>query len=195
LRFWCRSRLWGGMHVQPTWGMRAALAVLLATGFGAGSARAAPPAALQPYAFLLGAWEAAGSGTPGSGTGEARFTSELQERVIVRRSFADYPATARGPASHHEDLLVISVAPDGTVHADYYDNEGHVIRYLGSAEGPEKIAFTSEVRPGEPRYRLRYEKGTDGNLRGEFALAPAASPGEFTPYLTWESRPAQKASH
>src|SRR6266481_7240139 len=62
---------------------------------------------LDDLRFLIGEWEGAGGGGPGSGKGTFSFTSDLQNKVIVRRNHAEYPATADRPAVRHDDLIVI----------------------------------------------------------------------------------------
>jgi hypothetical protein len=151
---------------------------------------AGPATPLEPLAFLIGEWEASGAGQPGPGSGRAVFSRELQDRVILRRSYAEYPASGTAASSRHDDLLVVYPTPGGAVRADYYDNEGHVIRYLVTSLAPGQAAFVSEPVTGEPRYRLSYELTPDGVLKGEFAIAPPGEPPAFKPYLAWESRRA-----
>jgi hypothetical protein len=149
-------------------------------------AAAALPMELEPYGFLIGEWHASGSGEPGTGAGAAVFARALQDRVITRTSFAEYPAADGRPGSRHDDLMVIYVQAGGGVRADYYDSEGHVIRYSVSSPGPGRAVFVSEAESGQPRFRLTYllEGAT---LNGEFAISPPG-PGEaFKPYLTWQS--------
>ncbi len=159
----------------------------------AGGASAAPPPQLEPLAFLIGEWTASGAGSPGAGTGVATFSRSLQDHVILRTSYAEYPASAMRPASRHDDLLITYVAASGAVRADYYDSEGHVIRYAVSSPAPGEAVFLSDVVSGEPRYRLRYTLGPDAVLKGEFAIAPPGKPEAFVPYLQWESRKARRS--
>jgi len=153
-------------------------------------ARAAPPAALEPLSFLLGEWVT--TGAPGQATGTASFARGLQDQVILRTSFAEYPASPAGSASRHDDLLVIYAAGE-SVRVDYFDSEGHVIRYAVGSPSAGRAVFLSDPLPKEPRYRLSYVQGQAGELRGEFAIAPAGKPEAFQPYLTWEAvRAAQR---
>ena len=151
-------------------------------------ALAGPPPELDPLAFLVGQWAASGTGQPGAGSGTAVFTRGLQGRVIIRTSYAEYPASADQARSRHDDLLVIYAAPGGGVRADYYDSEGHVIRYLVHSPAPGRAVFLSEVSGKQPRFRLAYTLHGSGVLAGEFAVAPPDAPEAFKPYLTWESR-------
>jgi hypothetical protein len=152
------------------------------------SAQATRPTALESLDFLLGTWEAAGEGQPGAGSGKAVFSRDLQDRVMIRRSFAEYPASARGPASRHDDSMVIYATAAGGIRADYYDNEGHVIRYAVSSPAPGSAVFVSDIVAGEPRYRLSYTRGLNGLVKGEFAIAAPGKADTFQTYLSWESR-------
>jgi hypothetical protein len=151
---------------------------------------AAEPAGLQPLAFLVGEWPSSGAGQPGVASGSAVFARGLQDRVIVRTSYAEYAAAAGQPASRHDDLMIIYAAPEGGARADYYDNEGHVIRYAVQSPGPGRAVFLSEAVAGQPRFRLSYTLPPSGVLEGEFAIAPPGAPEDFKPYLHWESRKA-----
>ena len=107
-----------------------------------------------PAQFLVGHWTGEGSGQPGTGTGAFSFTPDLQGTVLLRRSFADYPAAHGKPASRHDDLMVVYHGETaGELRAIYFDNEGHVIRYSGTASG-RGVVFVSDGKPGEARYRL-----------------------------------------
>ncbi len=165
--------------------MLVASAVTLLTG---PAAFAEPPDALKPYSFLIGEWRPVGSGEPGAGAGTAVFSRGLQDRVIVRTSYAEYPAGNGKPASRHDDLMIIFAGADGSVRADYYDNEGHVIRYSIRSPAPGEAVFVSDASASGPRYRLGYKLDPSGLLKGEFAIAPPGQPEAFKTYLTWESR-------
>ncbi len=149
---------------------------------------AAPPAELEPYAFLLGEWPSTGSGQPGQGTGTAVFARSVGDRVIVRTSYADYPASGDKPKSRHDDLMVIYAASGGTVRADYYDSEGHIIRYAVQSPAPGEAVLVSDPADGAPRFRLTYKLASPGVLKGTFEIAPPGAGDAFKPYLSWESR-------
>ncbi|MGD1047329.1 MAG: hypothetical protein ABR899_01095 [Candidatus Krumholzibacteriaceae bacterium] len=172
--------------------MRSGFIVALALGviLAAASVCAEVPKQLEPLTFLLGEWGASGGGQPGQGTGTATFARGLQDRVIIRTSFAEYPASKTAPASRHDDLMIIYADQGGGLRADYYDNEGHFIRYAVTAAAPGEASFVSDTVSGAPRFRLSYKLGPDGVLKGEFAIAPPGKPDAFARYLSWESRKA-----
>jgi hypothetical protein len=72
--------------------------------------------------------------------------------------------------------------------ADYFDNEGHVIRYMVESPVAGQVTFVRDVKPNEPRYRLRYAANADGTLSGQFDVAAPGQPDGFNPYLKWSAR-------
>ena len=128
---------------------------------------------------LVGAWEGASEQEQSKGT--MTLTPDLGGQVLVRRGTND------SPRGHHEDLTIIRRADGGTFRADYFDNEGHVIRYLVQPR-PGGVVFVSEIRPGEPRYRLTYTRADDATITGGFEVAPPGRPDEFAAYLSWRAR-------
>ena len=162
--------------------------VLAASSVGLSAVGAAVPKGLGPLGFLLGDWRADGGGKPGEAIGGFTFAPSLQDRVIVRTNHAEYPATADKPSSRHDDLMVLYATESGELRADYYDSEGHVIRYVGSTPSASELTLVSEVLSGAPRFRLRYRLTPDGVLDGRFEIAPPGKPEAFGPYLAWTSR-------
>jgi hypothetical protein len=150
-----------------------------------------PPAELGPLTFLLGEWRSAGAGREAQGT--AVFARGLQDRVILRTSYAEYSASEGRPASRHDDLMVIYAGGPDETRADYFDSEGHVIRYRVSSPAAGEALFLSDALADQPRFRLRYRLAANGVLTGEFAIAPKGAPDAFKPYLTWEARTAPRA--
>ncbi len=145
---------------------------------------AEPPASLAAFRMLIGEWRALDD--PSGATGGFTFAFAVQDQVIVRTNHSDSPAANGKPASRHDDLMVMYVE-GGIVRADYFDNEGHVIRYVAEARSNE-IVFLSEIKPAEPRYRLAYQRGSEGALNGRFDIAPPGKPDAFSPYLSWTAR-------
>jgi hypothetical protein len=148
------------------------------------SLRAERPALLAPFQMLIGEWQALDD--PSGATGGFTFSFGVQDRVIVRTNYSNSPPADGKPAARHDDLMVIYVDAGG-VRADYFDNEGHVIRYVVEAKADE-IVFLSDVKPSEPHYRLSYRRGSDGILHGRFDVAPPGRPDAFSAYLTWAAR-------
>jgi hypothetical protein len=143
------------------------------------------PADLAALRFLLGEWEAVGA--PGGETGGFSFAPAVQARIIVRTNTAHYAATDQRPESRHDDLMVI-YADGAELKADYFDNEGHVIRYVARLPGPGAVSFVSELKSGEPQYRLTYTTEAGGLLAGQFEIALPGASEVFKPYLAWSAR-------
>lgn len=157
-------------------------ALLVALASAVGAAQTDP---LSPLLFLVGEWQAID--TPPGETGSFTFKPAVQDRIIVRTNEAHYAATKERPASRHDDLLVIYVE-NGSIKADYFDSENHVIRYAVQASRSNHAVFVSDPSPGEPRYRLSYTAGADGILLGAFEIAQPGTPDTFKPYLSWKAR-------
>ena len=149
---------------------------------------AGEPRGLEPFRFLIGIWRSSGSGMPGGASGSAEFSRALMDRVIVRNSVAEYPPAAGKAAYRHEDLMVVYVDTDSTIKADYFDNEGHVIRYSVQSPAQGEAVFLSLSSPAAPRYRLTYSLTSSGTLDGKFEIAPPGGAENFATYLTWSSK-------
>ncbi|MBI4890370.1 MAG: hypothetical protein HY821_07070 [Acidobacteria bacterium] len=135
---------------------------------------------------LAGEWEGVGSGAPGEAQGRFTIAFDLQKQILVRRNWAEYPATAQRKAFRHDDLMVI-YREAGAVKAEYFDNEGHVIRYTVSASG-ERIVFLGDAVAGQPRFRFTYTIRTDGELGIEFEIAGPDAQEKFEPYIQARAR-------
>jgi hypothetical protein len=134
-----------------------------------------------PAQFLVGNWLGEGSGQPGQSAGAFSFAPDLQGKILIRKSFAEYPQAGGRPASRHDDLMI--VYRDQSSHglrATYFDSEEHVIQYVVNAiEGG--VVFVSEGAPSSPRFRLTYTSISKDTLKIKFEIA---APGkEFAPYL------------
>ncbi len=129
------------------------------------SAAADPWQALQ---FLKGDWVAEDAG---NAKGATSFTSEAQGKVLVRKSWAQYPD------SRHDDVMMI-YSVGGAIEALYADNEGHVIRYkVEASDDGNTIRFLN------PQFRLTYRRIAADSVSGSFEIAQP----EFKPYLTWKA--------
>ena len=143
----------------------------------------------QPF---LGAWECAGGGGPGQGSGTFTLTPELQGAVLVRHNNAQYPATKDKPAYRHDDLMVIYPDASGKkTCADYWDNEGHVMHYVVEFTDHKLVMVSDAVQPG-PRYRLTYVKTGDNDLKLTFEIAPPEAPDKFKTYIEATAKRAKK---
>lgn len=137
----------------------------------------------KSLSFLLGEWVGEGSGSPGEATGEFSFTSELQNTILVRKSFANYPAQNGRPAVRHDDLMV--VYNDGnSVKANYFDNEGHVINYnVNISQDSLSVIFISDPVLTSPRFQFTYTKIDDSKMKFSFDMASPGKPEDFTTYI------------
>ena len=136
--------------------------------------------------FLLGTWRAIHQ--PGEPAGGFSFELSLLGRVILRTNYADYPVSQERPAFRHEDLMMVYVDEDQALRADYYDSEGHVIRYVGQTGAVGEVTFTSSATTTGPGFRLTYHLAGTGTLEGKFEINPPGGSGEFMPYLSWTAR-------
>jgi hypothetical protein len=100
----------------------------------------------------------------------------LDGRVLVRRN----------RSGAHEDLMVI-YAERGQTRADYYDNEGHVIRYEVTLAG-SKVVFLAGARPDAPGFRLTCDFSEHDTLAMTFEVAPPGQASAFKTYLAGTMR-------
>jgi len=131
--------------------------------------------------FLIGEWSGQGAGEPGAGTGSFSFLPDLQGGILVRKSFAEYPASGGKPAYRHDDLLIVyREGPARQLRAIYFDNEGHTIRYSVEASA-NRAVFTSDSAQSAPRYRMTYRAMAPDELAFTFEMA---APGQdLAPYI------------
>jgi hypothetical protein len=156
--------------------------LLAATPDRRGDGGTAAQDALGVVAPLLGRWVAEPDPRAPGVTGWTTFSRDLGDRVVVRRNHASYPAKEGKPASDHDDLMVI-FAEDGRLRAEYFDSEGHVIRYDVQSPAPGTLVFLSEERPGTPRFRLTYAGLGTGTAALTFEIAPPGATA-FRPYIS-----------
>jgi hypothetical protein len=142
-----------------------------------------------PLAFLIGDWVGEGGGEPGQGTGEFSFQLDLGGAILIRKNVSHYPATKDKPAYSHTDLMIV----DSTMHASYFDDEGHTIHYSvqPSADG-NSVQFLSDAVATQPRYRLTYRKTGDDRVAIQFEIAPPGKSDAFATYIQATARRRQR---
>lgn len=134
--------------------------------------------------FLLGEWMGEGGGNPGHGVGSFSFYLGLQKTILVRKNFAEYPATTDRPAFRHDDLMVIYMTKDNSTRATHWDNEGHVINYtVELSTDINSVIFLSDIIPVSPRFRLTYTKQQKNAVSITFEIAPPGKPDAFSKYI------------
>jgi hypothetical protein len=136
----------------------------------------------------MGEWVGEGTGMPGEGAGGFSFAYDLQNTVLVRKNFADYPATKDRPAFRHEDLMIV-YQEGGKTRATYFDNEQHVINYSVSVSvDSSSIVFVSDASASSPRFRLTNKKSGTDKIAITFEIAPPGKPEAFTRYIEAKAR-------
>jgi hypothetical protein len=152
--------------------------------------------AWQSLRPLAGDWTGTGGGgEPGevSASGMS-FRYELQERVLVRKSFTAFRATASRAAFQHDDLTVIYRGDAGAPpRAIYFDDEGHSIEYTISVSSDgQRIECLSAARPDQPRFRFTYVFTGPDALKIRFEIAPPGQPERFTTHVEGSARRVAK---
>jgi len=132
--------------------------------------------ALTPLQFLVGAWDASGSGKPGSSAGTFTFTVEAGGKAMVRHN------ASTSPQGKHEDVMLIHTESPNAVRAEYVDSEGHVIYYTVTTPDAKTVVFATDVKADAPGFRLSYHANEDGSLATKFETAPPGKT-EYSTYL------------
>ena len=83
---------------------------------------------------------------------------------------------------------MVIYAEGGALKADYFDNEGHVIRYDVESRRDREVVFHSAPTAKEAGYRLSYVLLPEGVLKGQFEVSPPGDREAFKPYLSWTAR-------
>ncbi len=135
------------------------------------------------FQFLIGEWVGEGSGAPGEAKGAFTFSYDLQNQILVRKNYAEYPAQNGRPAFRHDDLMIVYHEGNSTK-AVYFDNEGHIINYaINFSKDSLATIFTSEPNPASPRFRFTYYKSGNEKMKFSFDIAPPGKPEEFSKYI------------
>lgn len=162
-------------------GLSAFLIVLLSVARIGG---AAPLPEWHGWDRLIGDWVGGASrGVPGPAASSGfSFRYDLENHVIVRKDWSDYPARQGRPAFRHEGLMIVSPGDAGSpARATYYDNEGHVIEY-DYAVSDSAVVFTSVLQEGAPRFRLTY-RFEPAQVAIRFDIARPGAGDDFQPYV------------
>ena len=123
------------------------------------------------WSWLMGEWKGEGSGQPGQGGGTFTFKPDLNDKVLVRRSHSEYPASGNRPAVIHDDLMVIYLDQSGNASkAIYFDNEGHTINYSISYS-EQSIVLLSDPIPNVPIFRLTYSLLNNQTINTKFEMS------------------------
>jgi hypothetical protein len=141
-----------------------------------------------PLEFLIGNWVGEGGGGPGQGSGGFSFLPDQNGAVLIRRNFANYPATKDKPAISHTDLMIVYRDSGATQpRAIYFDDEEHTIHYAvePSSDG-NSVQFVSDAVPSQPRYRLTYRKTGPDRVSIQFEIASDGQ--KFSTYINASAR-------
>jgi hypothetical protein len=123
------------------------------------------------WSWLTGDWVGEGTGQPGTGGGTFSFRFDLNNKILVRKSHSEYPASDNKPKVIHDDLMIIY--PDLTGNpgkAIYFDNEGHTINYL-ITYSEKSVVLTSEKSTNAPIFRLTYTLLENGIVNTKFEMS------------------------
>jgi hypothetical protein len=146
---------------------------------------------LEALEKLSGRWQdERREGEPGVATaGGETWRLALDGQLLVRDGWCEFPAKGDRPAFRHEDLLVIYVDADHEVRAEFWDTDGHHIRYRDVRPDPDGngVGFVSDPAVPGPRQWLQYRFEGDDRLSAVFSLHAPGTP-DFVPYLRWSSR-------
>ena len=136
--------------------------------------------------WLIGDWAGEGSGQPGQGGGIFSFKTDLDQKILMRKSHSEYPAMGNKPNIVHDDLLIIYPDNSGNpVKAIYFDNEGHTINYT-ITYSDKAIVLTSEKIPNIPAFRLIYNQLDDLSVDTKFEISQDGV--KFNTYIEGKSK-------
>ena len=140
----------------------------------------------EKWSWLIGSWTGEGSGQPGAGGGTFTFKTDLGEKILIRNSHSEYPASGNKPMVIHNDLMIIY--PDymgNPLKAIYFDNEGHTINY-SITYADKSIALTSDKIPNVPIFRLTYILLENGIVNTKFEMSQDGE--KFSTYIEGKSK-------
>lgn len=137
------------------------------------------------WTWLMGEWKGEGSGQPGQGGGTFSFAFDLDQKIIVRKSHSEYPATNNKPEVIHDDLMIIYLDNNVESRAIYFDNEGHTINYSISF-ADNSIILTSNVIANVPIFRLTYTLLDNDMINTKFEMSQDGK--NFMTYIEGKSK-------
>jgi hypothetical protein len=142
----------------------------------------------EKWNYLVGEWVGEGNGQPGQGVGKFSFQTDLDGKILVRKSQTIFPATAKSAETKHTDLLIIYPGSDvNSQEAIYFDNEGHTIKYNVSFR-EKSIVLTSTVNQNMPGFRFSYTAIDDKTVSMSFEMSSPQKPEEFKMYLEGKAK-------
>jgi len=149
------------------------------------------------WSWLIGEWKGEGSGQPGQGGGTFSFQTDLDGKILVRKShseypailvrksLSEYPASVNRPVSIHDDLMTVYLDFTGNASkAIYFDNEGHTINY-SITYAPKTIVLLSDKIPNVPIFRLTYTLLDDQTVNTKFEMSQDGE--KFMTYIEGKS--------
>ena len=137
----------------------------------------------QKLYALSGDWVGEGAGNPGQGGGGFSFGYDLDKKIMIRKSHAEYPAAGNKPKIIHDDLMIIYRGVSDSVKAIYFDSEGHSINYSINFLDDKTIQFVSNAQTTMPGFRLTYRFSNADNMMVDFEIAPPGDPESFKSYV------------
>ncbi|HSB10243.1 MAG TPA: hypothetical protein VLM38_12220 [Blastocatellia bacterium] len=153
-----------------------------------------PAPNIDSLRFLLGKWVGEGTSEVGAGTGYFTFELSLNNKVLVRKNHAEYPATTDRPLVTHDDLMVVYAdAAAKRLRAFYTDSEGNVINYTISLSSDSKsVVFLTDANTSGPRFRLTYVVTQPDKMALTFEMASPDKPSEFRKFIDGAVRKVSK---
>lgn len=137
------------------------------------------------WSWLIDEWKGEGSGQPGQGGGTFSFQTDLDGKIMVRKSHSEYPASGNRPAIVHNDLMTVYLDFAGNASkAIYFDNEGHTINY-SITYAPKTIVLVSDKMPNVPIFRLTYTLLDDQTVNTKFEMSQDGE--KFMTYIEGKS--------
>ena len=137
----------------------------------------------EKWNYLIGEWVGEHNGQPGQGEGKFSFQTDLDGKILVRKSHTVFPATTNSAEIIHDDILIIyQGGSDGSQEAIYFDNEGHTIKYKVSFTD-KSIVLTSDIAANATRFRFTYTAIDTKSVNASFEMASSQAPDDFRMYL------------